>query len=71
MLSYPASPRDFERLAEMKGYLMTEKVEVDPSLGASPLAASKDSTIKRSGFVEICNMIGQVEQAFHSLLHSG
>jgi hypothetical protein len=58
MLSHPASPRDFERLAEMKGYLMAEKVEVDPSLGASPLAASKDSTIKRSGVVEICNMIG-------------
>ena len=70
-VTYAARAFGFERLAQMQRYLVTEKVKIYPGGCATPFSTTQHTTIELTGSVEISDIEGEVEQAFHGVSLSG
>ena len=60
-----AGARRFERLAEMKRYLVAVEVEVDPGLGAAAFGAAQHVAVEAATVIELLDVIGEVKKRAH------
>ncbi|KVM37247.1 hypothetical protein WJ54_33610 [Burkholderia ubonensis] len=65
MLPNFAGATRWEGSAEVKRNLMTEEVEIDPSVGASTFGATEHISIEGSCLVEILDVVGHMEERLH------
>lgn len=65
MLAHMPGASSPERLSQMQGDLVREKIKVDPGLGRSSLAATQHIAVKTARFVQVRHIEGKMEQAAH------
>jgi hypothetical protein len=50
--------------------LVPKKIKVDPSVGAAPFLACENLAVKAARFIQIRDIEGEMEQAFHARQHT-
>jgi hypothetical protein len=55
-----------ERLTQMQGDLVREKVKVHPGVGGATFLATECAAIKAAGLVEVGDVKSEVKQAVHA-----
>ncbi|GAB4211895.1 MAG: hypothetical protein Fur007_03170 [Rhodoferax sp.] len=65
MLIDPPGKRGHEGLAQVQRELVPVQIEIDPSLGAAPLAAAQHVTIELTRLRQVRDMERQMEKTLH------
>src|SRR5450830_1829187 len=62
VLAYLAGIGHLEWLTQMQRQLMSEKIDIDPGIGAAPFFASQQIAIEVAGGMQIVDVIGEMEK---------
>ena len=66
MLPHFAGVGGGENRTQVQADLMAEEIEIDPCFSAAALGATQEVAVKRTGLVEVIDVIGEVENTHQS-----